>query len=357
MITADHKVVIEDPESRLHHKHAALCKTWRRNGFDVIHAKPSQLRRRRDVFEPSYTPKKVLDAFYGQFSTKIFSSTRTYSTFLLSDTSWRTAHTLSTFMVQGRTVKNSIKSSLLTCLAWAQRKPHPRLGHPMIIIRHIFWVLTLQCLVEWTFPTQRLGAQQWNWYGRKVCTDSGFHTRRWRRMFSYVRHAVAASRECKCCVVKFCIGNVLTRWVRPPAESIKSPTDTVSDRCESLAITVPLSVTLIVQQQFFDLKKLFNWLNNEHVKLWMFSAKRLDALCLINKDNFSLPLMNTRRLRRKTVSILWQTIANHTITTCRYKFDSSNKKQLRDFRKHRGNCCLACPRKQIKLLKISDNIW
>ena len=32
-----------------------LCKTWRLNGFEVIHAKTNQLRRPGDIFEHSYT--------------------------------------------------------------------------------------------------------------------------------------------------------------------------------------------------------------------------------------------------------------------------------------------------------------
>ena len=40
-----------------------LCKAWRRNGFKVIHASQNQLRRRREVFEHSYTQKEIRDPF------------------------------------------------------------------------------------------------------------------------------------------------------------------------------------------------------------------------------------------------------------------------------------------------------
>ena len=44
-----------------------LCKTWRLTGFKVIHAKPNQPRRRRDVFEHSYVQMKIPIYSYGQF--------------------------------------------------------------------------------------------------------------------------------------------------------------------------------------------------------------------------------------------------------------------------------------------------
>ena len=39
------------------------CKTWRRNGFKVIRARPNQFKRRREVFEHSYVQKKTQDPF------------------------------------------------------------------------------------------------------------------------------------------------------------------------------------------------------------------------------------------------------------------------------------------------------
>ena len=67
-----------------------------------------------------------------------------------------------------------------------------------------------------TIPhTNRLWVQQWDWYGRKVCSNSGLNTWRWRHKFSHVRHPVAASCECKCFKEQFCVGDVLTSWGRP----------------------------------------------------------------------------------------------------------------------------------------------
>ena len=82
----------------------------------------------------------------------------------------------------------------------------------------------------------------------------------------------------------------------------------------------------------------------------MFSAKLLDVLCLINKKNFSVLLINMKRLRGKILSVRWQEIVNCTTIMC--KFDSSNKKQIHDFHKDRGNCYLDLLTKQIKLLRM-----
>ena len=70
----------------------------------------------------------------------------------------------------------------------------------------------------------------------------------------------------------------------------------------------------------------------------MFSAKRLDVLCLINKENVSLPLLNMKRLRGKILSVLWQEIVRRTAIMCRCKIGSnSKKKQMRECLKDRGN--------------------
>ena len=75
-------------------------------------------------------------------------------------------------------------------------------------------------------------------------------------------------------------------------------------------------LALSVHQQFLGLTKLFNWLHNEHEKVWMLSAKRLDVLRFINKDNFSLPLINAKRLRGKILSVLWQYLVRRTMIMC-----------------------------------------
>ena len=41
-----------------------LCKTWRRTGFKVIHVKPNQLRRRREVSENSYVNEEYARSLY-----------------------------------------------------------------------------------------------------------------------------------------------------------------------------------------------------------------------------------------------------------------------------------------------------
>ena len=63
----------------------------------------------------------------------------------------------------------------------------------------------------------------------------------------------------------------------------------------------------------------------------MFSAKRVEVLCFINKENFSLPRISMKELQGKTLSVLWQETTRRTTVMCRCKFDSSNKKHMRDF--------------------------
>ena len=82
----------------------------------------------------------------------------------------------------------------------------------------------------------------------------------------------------------------------------------------------------------------------------MFSAKLLDVLCLINKENFSVLLINMKRLRGNILSRRWHDIVKSTSIIC--KFDSSNKKQIHDFLRDKGNCHLDFPMKQIKLLRM-----
>ena len=65
-----------------------------------------------------------------------------------------------------------------------------------------------------------------------------------------------------------------------------------------------------------------------------------DVLCFINKDSFSLPLINLKRLRGTILSVLWQEIMKRTIIMCKHTFDSWNKRQTRDFLKITGNCYL-----------------
>ena len=64
------------------------------------------------------------------------------------------------------------------------------------------------------------------------------------------------------------------------------------------------------------------------------SAKRFDVLYSINKDNFLLPLISTKRLRGKTLSILWREVTQYTITICKCMVGNSHKKQMPDFPKY-----------------------
>ena len=109
--------------------------------------------------------------------------------------------------------------------------------------------------------------------------------------------------------------------------------------------------------QFLDLKKLFKGLHNEREKLRMISAKRLHVLQCINKETFSLLLINTNSLRSRILSVLWHEMMRRTIMVCRCKFDISNMKQTRDLLTDRGNRYLDFLRKRVKLLSISEKLW
>ena len=63
----------------------------------------------------------------------------------------------------------------------------------------------------------------------------------------------------------------------------------------------------------------------------MNSAKRHHVLRFVHTDNFSQSRIKSRLLPGKILSVLWQEITQRTTVLCNYKFDSSNKKQIRDF--------------------------
>ena len=67
-------------------------------------------------------------------------------------------------------------------------------SHSWACSLHDFWRNELSTVKH------RFWAQQWAWYVRNVCSDKRFYTERWRGKFSHVRHPVAASRACKCCI-------------------------------------------------------------------------------------------------------------------------------------------------------------
>ena len=89
----------------------------------------------------------------------------------------------------------------------------------------------------------------------------------------------------------------------------------------------------------------------------MFSARRVDVLYSINKENYFQSLTNFQRLRGKILSVLEQEIIKHTITMCRRMLCNWNMKQARDFHTDKANCSRSSLRKQIKLLKISEKTW
>ena len=75
----------------------------------------------------------------------------------------------------------------------------------------------------------------------------------------------------------------------------------------------------------------------------MISSKLLNVLCFINKDNSSLPLINTKRLQGKILSVLWQEKLKRITILCRCKLDSWNEEEKHHFLKDCGNCYLDFP--------------
>ena len=107
--------------------------------------------------------------------TQIPTPTLAFSAFSLSDTSWRTAHTLSTVIVQARIVK-IIPSSHHCWLAL------PEFDGNCIHDLTILWLFfslshSFACQLrdvwrnDYSRVQCRLWAQQWDWYDRKVFSD------------------------------------------------------------------------------------------------------------------------------------------------------------------------------------------
>ena len=59
------------------------------------------------------------------------------------------------------------------------------------------------------------------------------------------------------------------------------------------------------------------------------------------KEKFSLLLINTK-LRGNILSVLWQVTLRRTLVMRRFKLDSSNMKQMRDFTKTRRSVISTC---------------
>ena len=168
---------------------------------------------------------------------------------------------------------------------------------------------------------------------------------------------VAASSECKCFIWHFCIGTVLTSWGRFHAECSKSLSDTVSDRSKTLTIAVSLYVPSGFTSSSWT-ERLFNWVHNEHEKLWMFSAKRRDVLCFHQQGELLAAAHQHEAIARQNLlSALARSIEAHNCVMCRCKFDSSNWKHMRDFVKDRVNCYVDFLRTHTKPPKTSLKFW
>ena len=86
----------------------------------------------------------------------------------------------------------------------------------------------------------------------------------------------------------------------------------------------------------------------------------------INKENFSLLLIYMQWLRGKILSALWRAIMNRTMIMCKYKFDSSKKKQMHEFPKDKGtvisifsgNKSSSCGSARLFLVReVTSEVW
>ena len=196
--------------------------------------------------------------------TQIPTPTLAFSAFSLSDTSWRTAHTLSTVIVQARIVK-IIPSSHHCWLALPEFDGN--CIHDLTILwlfslsLTFFCVSTPRCLAEWLFqsPMQVMSPTV------RLIWSEGFF-----------RHLVAATLvKVLHLIILVSLSQAKGNLMRnvPSLHPIPSQT----------GVNYRIRVhTLKFHQQFTYLKKLLNWLHNEHEKLWMIGAKLVGV-------NFSLP--------------------------------------------------------------------
>ena len=63
LITADHKVLSENCESRNNHRYAIVCRTWPPNGSRRIRAKQNFLRKHKGACKSSWNPRGILTSF------------------------------------------------------------------------------------------------------------------------------------------------------------------------------------------------------------------------------------------------------------------------------------------------------
>ena len=98
---------------------------------------------------------------------------------------------------------------------------------------------------------------------------------------------------------------------------------------------VPQNPSTYPHQQFLDLRELINRLHNNQLFNQLVTQRAREGL--YNQRE------TARRVLLHQQRELWQETMRRTIIMCRCKFDSSNKKQMRDCLKGRGICSLDFP--------------
>ena len=202
------------------------------------------------------------------------------------------------------------------------------------------------CRNEHSTGKHRLWAQQWNWYGRKDCSNGGFETHGEEEKLFHMSgitlklpaSANVSSNNSACGMFQVSIRYRVRPEVNP--SQVQCP-----------------STYLSVHQQFLDLKKLFQLVAQrarEDLNDQRESARR--ALRHRQGDLLAGTHRYEAAARQNLVGALAR-ILKRTTLIYRCKFDSSNKKQMCDFLNDWTNCCLDFLRMQIKLLKINCKNW
>ena len=76
MITADHTVLDDDQEPRLHHRNVVVGQDLATQGIQSYPREPNQLTRRREISENSHVQKKTQDPFIRDKYSGIYQSLR-----------------------------------------------------------------------------------------------------------------------------------------------------------------------------------------------------------------------------------------------------------------------------------------
>ena len=184
----------------------------------------------------------------------------------------------------------------MTCFAWVRRVPLPWTGTSATCLSH-FHICAITHVLVWQYdvtpnklqvisptPTSQSTLRTVRW----IRAEQGLVQQwTWRVTMTtqFLTCPTFRCSDCKYSVAQFCMGDVLTRWRRPHAKCSQSPTDTKSDRSESLVITVSRYIPSECTCSSWTSRSVSIGYN-EHEKLFTTSAKRLDVLYSNNNEKF-----------------------------------------------------------------------